>query len=309
MIRFKCNNCSKKLKVPKEYVNRKVKCPDCETILVVPPATEETDNSDGDLRNMLSGLDEGEAIEDERPEPKPADSEAPEPKLPKKPSPVSGVAADASRYLRAVAFGVVAAVIGAFVWAGIAKVTGYELGFVAWGIGLLTGMGVLMGGAEAGTKLGVTAAVIAICGILGGKVLVINWIYEEYAGESYASMSDDEILNMLNENEEEMFGVAILSLMDDELKNKMQNDTVDEQTEQELERISIQAVALAQTWTDQQKIDNARAGYDRLEASGELYDKAGAIKEGLKQSFGVMDIVFMGLAIATAYKMGAGINT
>ena len=40
--------------------------------------------------------------------------------------------------------GLIAAVIGGAVWGGIIIWTGYEIGYVAWGVGLLCGLGVMM---------------------------------------------------------------------------------------------------------------------------------------------------------------------
>ena len=53
-------------------------------------------------------------------------------------------AADIASILPAVIGGVLAAVIGGLIWAAIAITTGYEIGYVAWAIGGLAGIGVVL---------------------------------------------------------------------------------------------------------------------------------------------------------------------
>jgi hypothetical protein len=70
--------------------------------------------------------------------------------------------------------GLVGGVIGAGIWAAIVYFTGFEIGIVAWGIGLLVGFGALvLSGGRAGAAGGVIAAVLALGAVLLGKVLVV----------------------------------------------------------------------------------------------------------------------------------------
>lgn len=58
--------------------------------------------------------------------------------------------------------GTIAGIIGALIWGGIAYSSGYEIGWIAWGIGGLVGFGVLVGvGEEAGLVSGIMALVFA----------------------------------------------------------------------------------------------------------------------------------------------------
>ncbi len=309
MIRFSCNNCSKKLKVPMKYAEHKVKCPDCNSVLVVPQPPQQP-KEENELRNMLSSLDEGETIEHERPAPKsePATSglEAFEP--PKPAGPSSAAAASASKFTASVICSCVGALIGAFIWALIAKFTGYEIGYIAIGVGVLSGFGILFGGAEPSQKLGVTAAVIALCAIIGGKVLVLNWIYDEYAEKPVSAMTDREILASLDD-QENLLGVAIFTLMDDNLRDKFSNGTeLNDDERQQITDITIKAGAIAGAWTDEEKIHNARLTYSFTREQGIDADKASIIKEGLIQSLGIMDLLFAALAVGAAYKLGSGSN-
>jgi hypothetical protein len=62
--------------------------------------------------------------------------------------------------------GLIGGAIGGFVWALISYLTNYEVGWIAWGVGFLVGLGVRfadhLGDGEEGLLQGVTAAVMAI---------------------------------------------------------------------------------------------------------------------------------------------------
>lgn len=71
---------------------------------------------------------------------------------------------------RAVVGAVAAAIVGGVIWGVIAVLTDYELGFIASGIGVLTGFAVVFfSGGKRGTVLQVTAVLAALLGILVGK--------------------------------------------------------------------------------------------------------------------------------------------
>ncbi len=66
--------------------------------------------------------------------------------------------------------GLVAGALGAGIWIAIAYFTGYEVGFVAWGVRLLVGLGAMSASAGRGSPIAAVAAgLIAIAAILGGK--------------------------------------------------------------------------------------------------------------------------------------------
>lgn len=310
MIRFECDSCSKKLKVPDEYSNRKVKCPSCEHVLVVPktPLTVETaaeteSFGDNNLRDALNSLEQGEAIEVERPlekpEPKAADPEYSigVPKSAKKKSDPS----DGNILLKAVIFSVIMASFGSIAWALLAKFTGYEIGYLAWGVGGLAGAGVMMSGAEQCRKLGIIAAVVAVCAIIGGKALVVSWAYDDVQF-SFDNKTDAEILELL-EDGDVLACVGMMSIITPEFQDKIDQGL---DTEEEWEQLGEDAQRLVLTWNDQQKIDNTRESADKLTALFTLGSKSEFLGQGVLASLGFMDIIFFGLAIATAFKLGNG---
>jgi hypothetical protein len=86
--------------------------------------------------------------------------------------------------------GLVAAVAGGIVWGLIVRWTDYEIGFAAWGIGLLVGTAVLFGARGArGVQLSVLAVVLALIGILIGKYLAFVWVLRDAANEANVSLN------------------------------------------------------------------------------------------------------------------------
>lgn len=65
---------------------------------------------------------------------------------------------------------VIGGVMGAGAWVAIVHFTGYEVGFVAWGVGLLAGLGAMaMSGGRTSALGAVLAGLIALVAVLGGK--------------------------------------------------------------------------------------------------------------------------------------------
>lgn len=79
-----------------------------------------------------------------------------------------------SRTKSAVIAGLIAALAGGLLWAVIVVFTGYEVGWVAWGVGALVGFTMLKVSGMPSPGLGVRAAVLAAVGLLVGKWLIIE---------------------------------------------------------------------------------------------------------------------------------------
>jgi hypothetical protein len=75
--------------------------------------------------------------------------------------------------------GLVAAVVGGVVWGFVVKLSDYEVGIVAWGIGLLVGVAVAAVARARGPVLQAIAVVCALAGILLGKYLSYALIAQE----------------------------------------------------------------------------------------------------------------------------------
>lgn len=313
MIKFNCSKCSKKLNAPAEYAGHNIKCPACATVLVVPqPDTGDMPaEPTGDLHNLVSGLESGEAVEQEQPVIKVVKPESEDMSpTPKTPSAIAGATAAASKFVRSVVLSIIFAAAGALVWALISKSSGYEIGWIAWGIGLAAGMGALIGGAQPSVKLGVTAAVIAVCAIMSGKLLALNWIYDEYNnGSYYANMTDAEISELLQDPEEYNGVVKVWHMIDSGLLDKLDAGEIDEtEMESEIAKIVEDKAQEVSSWTQAQKISAARTVYSGITFEPEPGEKIAALKEGFIQSFGGADLIFIVLAVVTAFKTSIGMR-
>ena len=61
--------------------------------------------------------------------------------------------------------------VAMIVWFGLIHATGWEIGFAAWGVGVVIGFATLWGAGRTGFKPGVVAVVVTVFAILGGHYL------------------------------------------------------------------------------------------------------------------------------------------
>ena len=124
--------------------------------------------------------------------------------------PPSPLTEPSSSLLPAIAAGLVAAIVGGVVWGLIVKLSDYEVGFVAWGIGFIAGTAVVLAGRGAkGQRLQVIAVVSALLGILLGKYLSYAFVVQEQAesfGESIGLVSGD-MLRFFREDLDAVFSL------------------------------------------------------------------------------------------------------
>jgi hypothetical protein len=124
--------------------------------------------------------------------------------------PPSPVTEPSTSLLPAIAAGLVAALVGGIIWGLIVKISDYEVGFVAWGIGFIAGTAVVLAtrGAK-GPRLQVIAVLAALLGILLGKYLSYAFIVQEEAeafGESIGLFSGD-MFSFFREDLDIVFGL------------------------------------------------------------------------------------------------------
>src|SRR5687767_5093597 len=79
--------------------------------------------------------------------------------------------------LKMALYGIGAGLAAALLWAGFSYATGRELGWIAWGVGLLVGLGVRLAADDiGGWRPGILAAVIALVSIVCGKYLTVRFL-------------------------------------------------------------------------------------------------------------------------------------
>ena len=72
--------------------------------------------------------------------------------------------------LRGVVGAVIGGIIGMVIWAGLIVLTETEIGWVAWGVGLLTGYSARLIGRGYSHEMGLAAALAALVAILAGRI-------------------------------------------------------------------------------------------------------------------------------------------
>jgi hypothetical protein len=96
----------------------------------------------------------------------------------------------ASTLMKGTLFSFIGAMIGAGVWLAIVVFTGYEIGYVAWGLGAAAGVGMAAGHEDDdGTKAGIIASCMAIVGIFAAKLFAYEHIKNNIA--EYAFEGDE----------------------------------------------------------------------------------------------------------------------
>jgi hypothetical protein len=110
--------------------------------------------------------------------------------------------------------GAAAAVVGGGAWGAIVIFTGYEIGYVAWGMGILAGVCVVwLSGGRRGVPLQLIAVGSSVLGILIGKYLTfysyLRQAIAQEAGEAEAnsiSMLSGDVLRFFVENATTVLG-------------------------------------------------------------------------------------------------------
>lgn len=214
-ITIRCR-CGAKLKMPVAAAGRRAKCPKCTHTFVIPKPSREPEeqpgNGLGDSGSLLDELADqaGSAPSTEQAPRQATDSRCPKcnaampatavlcvscgydsrsGKTHKRASlaaaALSKLAAASGTFFLGCFLSGVGALVGALIWVGIAIGVGYELGWIAWGIGVLAGFGMLKGYGEANTRCGVVAAGMAFAGVVAAKIMIFVFIaYAVFTGNT-----------------------------------------------------------------------------------------------------------------------------
>ena len=200
--------------------------------------------------------------------------------------------------------GVLAGVIGAVIWAFIAYYANVEIGWIAWIIGGLVGVGVAIGcRGETGTETGALAAIIALVSICGGKFAAIHMDAQAVSTTMAASVrlsDEDAKLYMAGQLVTEYEGAG---------------KTLTWPKDMTADAAETPADYPKDLWKDVETRWAAMGGADqasyraRIEArmKADLREMVhGMANADYKSTFGFLDVVFFLLALVTAFKVGGG---
>lgn len=200
----------------------------------------------------------------------------------------------------------IGAIIGAAIWAGITYFTNYEIGWIAWGIGLLVGIAVRMGaGNEAGFGPGAVAAIFAVASILAGKYAAVHLLVNSKLSEAptVTFTETDEIVQLA-----------------DEVASEWQESkkTMSWPPGQSVETAQAESDYPKDVWAEAKKRWDAIPAEEqqaRIKAAEEQFAELkgmlvdGVVEQGFTSSFSPADLLFFGLAIFTAFKVGSGLSS
>jgi hypothetical protein len=194
---------------------------------------------------------------------------------------------------RAIVAGLLAALLGAGIWTAVVAMTGFEVGWVAWGVGVLVGFAMSRFTTQRSVQLGVYAAVLAVLGLAVGKVATVRMMVPSYGREIV--MDNETILAQafaIEMRANERFS-AQLSLdlarfgRDDSLPAPLVNRMMDE----------AQARMAAAEPAERERVATMFANSILGEVS---------LTEQFTASLSLFDLLFFALAIATAFKFMRG---
>jgi hypothetical protein len=109
--------------------------------------------------------------------------------------------------LKGTALSAIGAALGAGVWVAIAIFTGYEVGYVAWGLGAAAGIGMAIAhDDDDGTFAGIIAAGMSIGGIFAAKFFIFQHFQSMFGDFTIADVPDAEGLEGVDQQQLAEFG-------------------------------------------------------------------------------------------------------
>ena len=241
MITFTCDACAKSFGVPERYAGRRVRCPGCGEAARVPALDADADAS----ISLADDPAQDDSLDTSAADPAPADAALramPEATTPAAGAaggacPSCGhayntgakICIKCGRHLAtgvnaktiaagkkagtlagkaglAIAASGAAAIVGGVVWALVAVKAGFEVGYLAWGIGALAGMGIVAFTKERSARLGVAAVAFALLGLGIGKVLTAQWMV--------SLASDNEIEDVIEHHPDVVLDAVVYEMVE-----------------------------------------------------------------------------------------------
>jgi len=206
--------------------------------------------------------------------------------------------------------GVVGAAIGGAVWVLVAYFANLEVGYIAWGIGFLAGLGVRrsMETAQVSTVAGIAAVAAALLVILGSKYYVAHMHVENALGPLRADAAQSDPVKEVAGDivvEREQAGQAV---------NWPKLPADAELNEDVIVEIEFPADVLEEArarWDSMPDADRTQYQESRRAERVEKLEEFRSVfrEEAFKRSFGPFDLLWFGLAMMTAFKIGKGSGT
>lgn len=209
--------------------------------------------------------------------------------------------------IRGILGGVIGGLVGAAIWALVGYFTGFEVGWIAWGVGVLVGMGVSIGaGEDTETLTGIFAALIALAAIAAGKFAVVHFHVNKAVDEVVVTVPAPTA-----EDAKIGFAVEIAEAMESEGKQLEWPAGKDLDTAESGADFpkSVWKESLAR-WskltTDEQSAKLNTMNEEMQSRIAMLRSTARTM--AFRDSFSFWDALWCFLALSTAYKIGSGLG-
>ncbi len=191
--------------------------------------------------------------------------------------------------------GILVGIVAAVAWAVIVYVTGYEIGWVAWGVGALIGLAMAKTTHEPSAALGPTAAVLAVGSLLLAKVLIVQF-GAPTAIRNEILKNDDAVtaMFMLDMKTNKSFSPELQASIEQVDSNP--GALPADQRYKLMQQVQAEAAARAKSASQRERLKVVGASVD------------GILKEMgflglLKSVFSLWDIVWIFLAVSSAFKI------
>lgn len=192
--------------------------------------------------------------------------------------------------------------IGMMVWYYLIKWTGYEIGYAAWGVGFLTGVGARVVGCKGSMALGIFAGTCALVAIVGGQYLAVKNETDKYFDQS-AREGYDHRMAYAKE--------AIAARSDAEVKALLTRTYADEG--EELNNITITDEDVKSFRQDElpalKEFINGKPSRQEFEQSILQLKNSGSYNLMLlKESVGLFTLLWLFLGVGSAFKIASGVS-
>jgi hypothetical protein len=88
------------------------------------------------------------------------------------------------------------ALVGAAVWAIVAIVADVQLGYIAWGVGILAGAGMSIGNRDTNATSGIASAAFAIVGVILAKIFIFFYVVAAVQKKLGVEIPSDEMMSV-----------------------------------------------------------------------------------------------------------------
>jgi hypothetical protein len=190
---------------------------------------------------------------------------------------------------------------GAFLWGAIAHLTGLDVGYIAWGLGLLVGVVSKLCGGK-GKQQGMACAMVSIAAILGGKGLATATSLQKALKEQLPAFYQERIRDAQAYRADATDTEVAKFMLEHAFSDRKE---VEDITPQEVEEFRQTSGSMLETFA--QKIPELSEWLNSPEAQ-EIKESASSFKSvasWTKKSLGALDWIFGGLGVATAYQVVA----